>query len=235
MDDLHRSGYVLIQDPDYFCFGCDAVLLSGFARVKKNESALDLGCGTGVIPVLLSAKTDGARFVGLEIQERLADMARRSVAQNGLDGRVEIITGDINDIKNIVKAASFNAVTVNPPYVRRGCGPPNESESKKIARRETLVDLRGVTAAAAWALKRGGRLYMIHVPQRLVEIIKTFAEFNLETKTLRFVQAYADKKPNTVLIEASLHGKAQLTVPPPLVLYKSPGVYTDEAAKIYYG
>ena len=235
IDDLHRRGYKLIQDDENFRFGSDAVLLSGFAKVKKNETTLDLGCGTGVIPVLLCAKTDGKRFTGIELQQQLADMARRSVELNGLSGRIDIINGDIKNIKNIFRASSFDVVTVNPPYVKKGAGVPNESERMSSARHETDIDLRGIVSAAAWVLRYGGRLYMVHKPDRLVEIISLLTEYKLEMKTLRFVQAYADKKPSMALIEATLHGNPQLAVLPPLVIYKAPGVYTDEVDAIYYG
>ena len=235
IDDLHRNGYKLIQDTDNFRFGSDAVLLSGFAKVKKNENALDLGCGAGVIPVLLSAKTEGASFAGLEIQESLADMARRSVEMNGLAERVKIITGDINNIKNIFKPASFSVVTANPPYIKNKSGVVNFSAAETIARHETLTDLKGVISAAAYALRRGGRFYMVHRPDRLAEIMRLFTEFGFEIKTLRFVQAFAGKKPSMALIMASLRGGAGLDVFPPLIIYKEPGVYTDETARIYYG
>ena len=108
IDDLHRSGYKLIQDSENFCFGCDAVLLTGFTKVKKHETALDLGCGTGVIPILLSAKTKGKHFTGLEIQESCVEMAKRNVALNGLTERVDIHLGDIREIKNLYKSVSFD-------------------------------------------------------------------------------------------------------------------------------
>jgi len=233
--DLQRCGYKLIQDSDSHCFGGDAVLLSSFAKVKKNESALDLGCGTGVIPILLCAKTEGKSFTGLEIQEKLAETARRNVELNGLTGRVNIITGDIKDINNIFGAGSFDVVTANPPYIRVNDGPAGVSDMRSVATREILIDLRGVISGAARVLKNGGRFYMVHRPERLVEIVNLLTEFKLEMKTLRFVQAAADKKPSAALIAATHRGKARLNVMPPLVICAGPGVYTREAEDIYNG
>jgi len=209
--------------------------LTGFAKIKKGENVLDLGCGTGVIPVLLSAKSNGSRFTGIEIQENLADLAQRNVSLNNLSERIKIINADINEIKNIIGAGSFDAVTANPPYIKNRAGIKNISDSKTIARHEIKIDLRGIISAAAWALRFGGRLYMIHRPERLVEIIKTLSEHKLEMKALRFVHSFADKKPSMALIEAAYGGKTRLGVMPPLIIYKEPGVYSDEVTEIYYG
>jgi len=235
IEDLNCRGYRFIQGDGCFRFGCDAVLLSGFAKVKKNEAALDLCCGTGIIPVLLSAKTLGRRFAGIEIHERSADTARRNAVLNGIADKMEIITGDVKDIRNLIDNASFDVVTANPPYIRAKDGVTNAGEHSSAARHEILLTLKDVISAAAWALKHGGRLYMVHKPERLVEIVNLLTEHKLEMKTLRFVQAYADRKPSMALIEAALCGRPQLTAMPPLVIYKTPGVYTDEVIKIYDG
>ena len=144
IDELQRNDYKIIQNPQKFCFGMDAVLLSGFARVKAGESCLDLGCGNGIIPLLLSAKTQGRHFTGLEIQPYSADLARRSVALNHLEERVRIVEGDIKDASSIFGASSFHVVTTNPPYMTAQHGIPNPDEAKMIARHEILCTLEDV-------------------------------------------------------------------------------------------
>ena len=235
VDDLNRRGLKIIQDTELNRFGTDSVLLTGFAKIKKSWTVLDLGTGAGVIPLLLCAKTEAEHITGIEIQKALASLAERSAALNGLSGRITVINGDINDIDELIKPASFDAVTANPPYVRKGAGVLNESESDILARHEAAIDTRGVVRAAARSLKYGGRFYMVHRPERLAEIFRIFNEYNFEMKTLRFVQAYAGKKPKAALIEAALNGKPQLTVMPPLIMYERPGAYSDEMNAIYNG
>ena len=234
IDDLHRNGYQIIQDPKRFCFGVDAVLLSGFSCAKKGEKVIDLGSGTGIIPILMEAKTDGEHFTGLEIQVESAEMAKRSVCLNDLDEKIDIVCGDIKEADKLFKAGSFDVVTSNPPYMNDGGGLKNDYGPKAIARHELLCSLDDVAKAAAWLLRFGGRLYMVHRPHRLADIICTLREHRLEPKRLRFVQPYADKEPNMVLIEASKGGKSMVKVMPPLIIYKEDGTYTEETLEIYY-
>lgn len=234
IDDLHRNGYQIIQDPKRFCFGVDAVLLSGFSCAKKGEKVIDLGTGTGIIPILMEAKTDGEHFTGLEIQAESAEMAKRSVCLNDLDEKIDIVCGDIKEADKLFKAGSFDVVTSNPPYMNDGGGLKNDYGPKAIARHELLCSLDDVAKAAAWLLRFGGRLYMVHRPHRLADIICTLREHRLEPKRLRFVQPYADKEPNMVLIEASKGGKSMVKVMPPLIIYKEDGTYTEETLEIYY-
>lgn len=233
LDDLGRNNYRLIQDPSRFCFGMDAVLLSGFARVKAGENVLDLGTGTGIIPILLEAKTEASHLTGLEIQPESADMASRSVAYNHLCDKISIVTGDIKEADRIFGAASFDVVTCNPPYMIGQHGLTNASEPKMIARHEVLCTLEDVAAQAAKLLKPGGNFFMVHRPFRLVEIMTTLAKYHLEPKRMRLVYPYVDKEPNMVLIEANRGGKSRITVEKPLIVYQSPGVYTDEIYDIY--
>ena len=234
IDDLHRNGYQIIQDPKRFCFGVDAVLLSGFSCAKKGEKVIDLGTGTGIIPILMEAKTDGEHFTGLEIQVESAEMAKRSVSLNDLGEKIDIVCGDIKEADKLFKAGSFDVVTSNPPYMNDGGGLKNDYGPKAIARHELLCSLDDVAKAAAWLLRFGGRLYMVHRPHRLADIICTLREHRLEPKRLRFVQPYADKEPNMVLIEASKGGKSLVKVMPPLIIYKEDGTYTEETLEIYY-
>lgn len=233
LDDLHRNGYKIIQNPKKFCFGMDAVLLSGFASVKYGEEALDMGTGTGIIPILLEAKTDGKYFTGLEIQEESADMARRSVAYNGLQDKIKIATGDIKDAAKIFGAASFDVVTTNPPYMTGSHGIVNPDMPKAIARHEVLCTLEDVVRESAKVLKPNGRFYMVHRPFRLAEIMTTLTKYKLEPKRMRLVYPFIDKEPNMVLIEALKGGRPRITVEKPLIVYKEKNVYTDEIYEVY--
>ena len=233
LDDLQRNGLKIIQKTDGFCFGMDAVLLSGFASVKPGERALDLGIGTGIIPLLLSAKTKGDHFTGLEIQTEIMKMAQRSVALNGLEKKIDIIQGDIKEASRIFGAASFDVVTSNPPYMNDAHGLKNPGDVKAISRHEVLCTLEDVVREGTKALKPGGRFYMVHRPHRLAEIITVMRQYKLEPKRMKFVHPFADKDANMVLIEAVRGGGAWLKLEPPVIVYKEPGVYTDEIYEIY--
>jgi len=233
LDDLQRNGYKIIQDPGKFCFGMDAVLLSGFASVKPGGRVLDLGTGTGIIPILLEAKTEGSYFAGLEIQEESVDMARRSVELNGLSGKIDIIHGDIKEADGLFDAASFDVVTSNPPYMINEHGLKNPDSPKAIARHEVCCNLEDVIRAAARVLKPGGHFYMVHRPFRLAEIMNLMSGMKLEPKRLQLVYPYVDKEPNMVLIEGVRGGRSRLTVEKPLIVYEEPGKYTQEIYDIY--
>ena len=233
IDDLQRNGYRIIQKKKGFCFGMDAVLLSGFARAKKQERCLDLGCGNGIIPILMEAKTEGKHFTGLEIQPESADMARRSVALNGLQDRIDIVEGDIKDASKIFGASSFHVVTTNPPYMTAQHGLTNLYEAKTIARHEVLCNLEDIIRESARLLMPGGRFYMVHRPFRLAEIISLMVQYRMEPKRMRLVYPYVDREPNMVLIEGLRGGKSRMTVEKPLIVYKEPGKYTDEIYDVY--
>lgn len=233
IDELQRNGYRIIQNPERFCFGMDAVLLSGFARAKKQERCLDLGCGNGIIPILMEAKTEGKHFTGLEIQPESADMAKRSVALNGLQDRIDIVEGDIKDASKIFGASSFHVVTTNPPYMTAQHGLTNLYEAKTIARHEVLCNLEDIIRESARLLMPGGRFYMVHRPFRLAEIVSLMVQYRMEPKRMRLVYPYVDREPNMVLIEGLRGGKSRMTVEKPLIVYKEPGKYTDEIYDVY--
>lgn len=233
IDELHRNQYKIIQNSKKFCFGMDAVLLSGFSKVKKNETVLDLGTGTGIIPILLEAKTEGQHFTGLEIQEESADMARRSVVMNKQTDKIDIVLGDIKEASKLFGAASFDVVTSNPPYMNDQHGLTNPDLPKAIARHEILCSLEDVVREAAKVLKPGGRFYMVHRPFRLVELINTLTAYKLEPKRLKMVHPFIDKEPNMVLIECIKGAKSMIKVEAPLIVYKEQNVYTDEIYDIY--
>ena len=233
IDDLERNGYQIIQNPDKFCFGMDAVLLSGFAKVKAQAKVLDMGTGTGIIPILLEAKTQAAHLTGLEIQEESADMARRSVLLNHLENKIDIVTGDIKEADSLFKAASFDVITCNPPYMIGQHGITNPDAPKAIARHEILCTLDDVVRNAATLLKPGGNFCMVHRPFRLAEIISVMTKYKLEPKRMRLVYPFIDKEPNMVLIEGCRGGKPRMTVEKPLIVYKEQGKYTDEIYGVY--
>ncbi|MCI7098031.1 MAG: tRNA1(Val) (adenine(37)-N6)-methyltransferase [Lachnospiraceae bacterium] len=233
VDDLQRNGYRIIQNPDWFCFGMDAVLLSAFASVKPGEQVLDMCTGTGVIPILLEARTEGSSFTGLEIQEPVAEMARRSVVLNRLNEKVSIVNGDVKEASSIFGRASFDIVTCNPPYMNNQHGLQNPSAPKAIARHELLCTFDDVAREAAACLRPGGRFYLVHRPRRFMDLITTLRVYKLEPKRMRFVHPFADREANMVLIEAFRGGGVQMHVDPPLVVYRDVNEYTDEVRRLY--
>ena len=235
LDELQRNGYRIIQDPGRFCFGMDAVLLSGFAAegIRDGAAVLDLGTGTGIIPLLLRGKTKAARLVGLEIQPRSADMAARSVALNGLEDSVSIIQGDLKEAGSLFPAASFDAVTCNPPYMIGRHGLQNPEAPKAIARHEILCTFDDVAAQAAGMLKPGGSFFLVHRPFRLAEIMGTLMKYRMEPKRMRLVHPFLDREPNMVLLQAVRGGNPRLKVERPLIIYRKPGAYTEEIREIY--
>lgn len=221
LDDLQLSGYEIIQNPERFCFGVDAVLLTDFVKVKPGERVLDLGTGTGVIPILLEAKTEGAHFTGLEIQEESADMARRSVAYNKLCEKVHIVTGDIKEAAEIFRTASFDVITTNPPYMLNHHGLKNIGDARAIARHEVLCTLDDILRESARILPESkGRFYMVHKPFRLVEILNKMCQYKIEPKRLQFVHPYVDKEPTMVLIEGMKGGRSRVKIEPPIIMYE---------------
>lgn len=233
LDDLQLKGYRLYQDPQSFCFGIDAVLLADFATVRDGETALDLGCGNGVVPILLAAKNAGLHYSGLELQEKSADLARRSVAYNHLEQKIAIVTGDICRAAEIFGPAAFNVITTNPPYMIGSHGLKNQREELYIARHEARCTLADILRESARLLPEKGRFYMVHRPFRLPEIMQEMSRRWLEPKRLRLVYPRVDKEPNLVLIEGVKGGRPRLTVEPPLIVYQADHSYTEEIKTIY--
>ncbi|MBR6159106.1 MAG: tRNA1(Val) (adenine(37)-N6)-methyltransferase [Lachnospiraceae bacterium] len=233
IDDLERCGFKIIQNTDKFCFGMDAVLLSGYAYAKHTEKVLDLCTGNGIIPILMAAKTQAERIVGIEIQKDIADMAKRSVAANDLNDRVNIICADINDTTEYLQEGIFDAVTCNPPYMIDNHGIRNPDSPRAIARHEILCTFDDVARTASKMLRPGGRFFLVHRPFRLTDIFETLTKYGLEPKRMKLVHPYIDREPNMVLIEANLGGRRRLTVERPLIVYESPNCYTKEIYDIY--
>ena len=241
IDELQRNGYGIIQSENNFRFGMDAVLLSGFAKVKKGETVVDLGTGTGIIPILLEAKTEGSVFYGLEIQPDMAEMASRSVLLNCIENKVHIINGDICDLLRGENQETglkklfgrVNVVTSNPPYMKARHGLKNPEDKKAVARHEIKCSLSDVCEAASRLLCHGGRFYMVHRPLRLPEIITEMKRFKLEPKRIKPVYPFIDKEANMVLIEAVKNASPECRFEKPIVVYKKSREYTDEIYDIY--
>ncbi len=223
LDDLQIGGLELIQDPKKFCFGVDAVFLSDFVRIRPGENVLDLGTGNGIIPVLLSAKTEARHITGLEIQADTAEMARRSVAHNHLEDRIDIVTGDIKEAAELFKPAFFDVITTNPPYMLADHGMRNPDDAKAIARHEVLCSLGDILRESMRLMQDKSRFYMIHRPFRLTEIMIKMHQYKIEPKRIRFVHPYIDKEPAMVLIEGVRGAKPRVTVEPPLIIYDRNG------------
>jgi len=233
IDDLQYKGFRLIQKKDGFCFGVDAVLLANFADIKKNDVVLDIGTGTGIVPVLLAAKTMAAKIVGLEIQQDIAEMASRSIILNSLEDRVEIVCGDIKNAVQLFGPSSFNSIVTNPPYMNKGGGLVNPSDTKAISRHEITCTLEDVLSASSRLLMPGGRFAMVHRPERLVDIICLMRGYGIEPKYIRFVHPSPYKKANLLLIKGTRGGNPQLKIMEPLYVYDGEGNYSSEINEIY--
>lgn len=228
IDDLQYKGLRLIQNPELFCFGMDAVLLANYAKAVAGDTVVDLCTGNGVIPILMSAKTNAAKLIGVEIQKESAELADRSVRLNDLSGKVEILNEDIRRFNDFFPKGSVDVVTCNPPYMIEDHGLRNDADAKTIARHEIMCTLEDVIGTASAILKTGGMFYMVHRPFRLTEIMVTLQKYKLEPKKMRLVYPYVDKEPTMVLIEAKRDAKPRITVEKPFIIYERPGVYTEQ-------
>lgn len=235
IDDLGLKNLKIIQDKEGFCFGIDAVLLSDFAKdIKRNVTVLDLGTGTGVIATLLCGKTDLNKVVGIEIQSEVADMAMRSIQLNELQNKFEIINEDINHIFNQLEKNSFDAVVTNPPYQKKNAGIINDKEKKVISRHEITATLEDFIKVSKELLKDKGEFYMVHRPDRLVDIFCVMRQYHIEPKVIRFVYPNQKKEPNLVLIKGIKNAKPFLTMEKNLYVYDENGNYTQEVKDIYH-
>ena len=233
--DTLKNGYKILQDSERFQFGIDAVLLADYASksLKEKESVIDLGTGTGIIPLLMVNKCKTAAFTGLEVQKESAEMAARSVAMNELEGRIQIVHGDLKEAGSLFPRHSFNVVTCNPPYMIDAHGRNNEQDALTIARHEVLCTLEDIVTAADYLLASHGSFFMIHRPFRLPEIFSSLEKHKMEMKRMRLIYPFADKEPNMVLIEARKNAKRRLTIEPPLIVRNDDGEYTVEVQDIY--
>ena len=232
IDELNYEGLKIIQNTDGFCFGIDSVLLTEFARdIKKQSKIADLGTGTGILGILLSKKVNAKKIVGVEIQEDVADMAKRSIKLNSLENIFEIIQGDLNKIK--LENNTFDAVVTNPPYKKLGTGIKNKEEKQKISRYETSASLEDWIKISSKLLKDSGSFYIVYRTDRLTELFENLKKYKLEVKKMRFVYSNINKQSNLVLIKAVKGAGVFLKVDEPLIIYNLDGSYTDEILNIY--
>lgn len=233
IEDLQLNGLRLIQKKTGFKFGVDAVLLSDYCQASKNAKVMDIGTGTGVIPVLLYGKNKGSDFTGIDIQEEMVEMANRSALLNGVQEKVRFELCDVKEVKHYFKGESFDVIVTNPPYMKAGNGLINPDIQKAVSRHEIACTVSDIVAAAHYLLKEKGKLYMIHRPHRLPDIISAMREYKIEPKKMRFIHPDAQKEPNLVLLCGVKYGNQELRVEKPLFVYNENNEYTDEIKKIY--
>lgn len=234
IDDLEYNGLKIIQNKSGFCFGIDSVLLSDFAKdIKKDAIVADLGTGTGIISILLCGKTNLNKIVGVEIQKDVADMATRSICLNNLEERVQILNEDIKNLCKIFPAHSFDAVVTNPPYKKENTGLVSKNKKQLISRHEITCTIEDIAKVSSYLLNSNCSIYMVHRPDRIIDIIESFKKYKLEPKILRYVYPKINKEPNLVLIKGTKNAKEFLKTEKPLVVYNEDGTYTDEILKIY--
>jgi len=232
IDDL-QNGYRIIQKSDSFRFGVDAVLLADFSNIKHQHSVIDLGTGTGIIPILIYAKKKPRSITAVEIQKNMAEMAERSIRLNGLEESIEVVCMDLKEAPKLLGKAKYDCVITNPPYVKKECGINNPSESKAIARFEIMCSLEEVLETARELLKPGGKFFMVHRTDRLADIIYEMRNKGIEPKRIRFVHPSIGKRPNLLLIEETRGGNKELKFMDPLYIYDEKGEYTEEIHRIY--
>lgn len=233
LEDLQICDLKLIQKNDGFRFGADAVLLSDFAKSVHSEKTLDLCTGSGVIPILLSAKTKTKEFFALEIQEDICEMAQRCVKLNKLEDRITIIQGDLKEADRIYGKRVFDLITCNPPYMPVGTAVMNVTDSKIVARHEVMCNLEDVITSSAKLLKQKAHLMLVHKPSRLADIICLMRKYEIEPKRIRFVHKSPDAEPSLVLVDGAYKGGIELRIMPPLIMYNEDGTETDELKRIY--
>ena len=234
IDDLEINNLKIIQNKDWFCFGVDSISLSDFAKnMKQGIQVIDLGTGTGIIPILLSAKTKDNIFIGVEIQKEVAEMANRSVKLNNLEGQIKILNKNIKDLKEDYEKSSFDVVITNPPYKKINTGVVNINDNKLISRHEIMASLEDFIKMASYLLKDFGEFYMVHKPDRLVDIFVMMRNFKIEPKKIKFVYPNKNKKANLVLIQGIKLAKPFLEFENNLYIYKENGNYTEDILNIY--
>ena len=234
IDDLEFKGLKIIQNEKGFCFGIDSVLLSDFAKnIKDNSMVLDLGTGTGIIPILLCGKTNLKEVIGVEVQEEVANMAKRSSKLNNLQDRFKILNDNILNLNKYYKNQTFDVIITNPPYKKKNSGVINDDKRKLISRHEITASLEDFIRVTKDLLKDKGEFYMVHRPDRLVDILYFLRKYKIEPKEIRFVFSNKDKPPKLVLIKAVKNANEFLKIDENLYIYDNKGNYTDEILKIY--
>ncbi|EJO5346138.1 tRNA1(Val) (adenine(37)-N6)-methyltransferase [Clostridium botulinum] len=233
LDDLQLKGIHVIQKKEAFRFGIDAILLANFPKIKNGFKIVDLCTGTGIIPFILAGKTNASNIIGIEIQKEIVDMAKRSIKYNNLSKKIKFIEGDLKDIDLLKGIEKVDVVTVNPPYKTQGTGIINVNDRNAISRHEICCNLDDVVKAGKILLKDRGRFYMIHRPDRIVDIMNVMRKYHIEPKLIRTIHPSVDKSPSMVLIEGQKNGGKFLKWDNPLYIYDENNNYTDEVKKIY--
>ena len=234
IDDLEFNNLKIIQNKNFFCFGIDSVLISNFcAKNKSASNAVDIGSGSGIISILIASKTRIKHIYGIEIQNEVAEMSKRSIELNHLEDKIEILNIDLKDATKYINPNSIDCVVTNPPYMKNGTGAKNENRQKIIARHEVETTLSEILNISYKLLKDKGEFFMIHRVDRLVDILSEMRAQRLEPKEIQFVHPYVNKSPNLVMLRAVKNGGRELKVLDPLVVYNNNGEYTDEILKIY--
>ncbi|MDO4772756.1 MAG: tRNA1(Val) (adenine(37)-N6)-methyltransferase [Bacillota bacterium] len=232
IDDLQRDGLRIIQRRGGFSFGVDSVLIANFSEVRPGERVLDIGSGTGIIPILLSAKTEAACITGVEIQPEMADMAQRSVRMNGLEDRIEILQQDIKDYA-LSHRSKFHVAVSNPPYFKAGGALISENDSKMISRHELKLNVFELFEAASRVLLPKGRFYLIHRPDRLVDICCAARASKLEIKRAKMVYSVQGEAPKLIILECIKGAGSEIKWRKPLVIYEADGNYSQDIYAIY--
>jgi len=234
IDDLEFKGLKIIQNDKWFKYGMDSVILTDFSKkIKNNSKVLDIGTGTGIISILLSKKINVKKIVGFEIQDEVADMAKRSVRLNHLEEKIDIINENIVNIQNYYDNNYFDAIITNPPYQKNNTGLKSENEKNLISRHEIKCSLEDIILKSFYVLKDKGEFYMVHRPERLVDILYLMRKYKIEPKELRFVYSKVEEKPNIILIKGVKNAKEFLKILKPLIVYNEDGSYTEEILRIY--
>lgn len=235
IEDLQFKKLKIIQNKKGFCFGIDSILLSDFAKeIKKGSKVLDMGTGTGIIATLLCKKTELKEIIGIEKQKEVCEMAQKSIKLNQLERQFKIINEDIMNLNKILEKNTFDVIVTNPPYKKKNTGIKNEEEKKIIARHETTATLEDFIRISKDLLKDKGEFYMVHRPERLVDILNDMRKYKIEPKILRFVYANQDSEPKLILIKGIKNGKPFLTIQNNLYIYDKKGKYTEEINEIYH-
>ena len=234
IEDLEYNDLKIIQTNDGFKFGTDAVLLADFAKKHiDNRNVLDIGTGTGIISILLAGKANPYKIKAIDIQEKVCDMAKRSVELNNLQDKIEIINSDVNNIEKELEKHTIDVIVTNPPYQKRSTGETGENEAEMISRHEIYCTFEDICKCAKYVLRPKGEMYIIHRPERLVDIFYSLRNNGIEPKEIKYIEPHLGEKPNLVLIKAVKDGKPFLKILDTLVMYKKNGEYTNEVLKIY--
>ena len=233
IDDLQRGGLRIIQRENGFRFGTDAVLLADFAAAKRGERVCDMGTGTGVLPLLLSTRAEGTTFDAFEVQPDVADMARRSVALNGLEERIRVHCADCREAGAVIGHETVQLVVTNPPYTAQGAGLVSPETTRALSRSDSDCPLADWMAACARVLQNGGRLCAVFPAPRLLELCDAMRGARVEPKRVRLIVSRPESAPKLALVEGKKRGRPGLHLLPMLITHTADGGFTDEMRRIY--